>query len=497
MTKSSILAAILAVLLLSRTATAADNRFAAPGHDRPNFLILFADDLTFRALGAAGDSPVKTPQLDRLARRGTVFTRASIQGGLGGAVCVTSRAALFTGRHLWQCGKDGDCTRDGRALYPMWGQTLAAAGYKTYAIGKWHNGKKTLDANFRTATPVVLGGMLESTPENGPAYHRPAPGNPWTPDDPRWHGHWRDSGGTTAHSSALWADAAIRDINDACKTVDPFFVYVAFHAPHDPRQAPRPFLDLYPADSLAIPPNFLPRHPFDLGEFNTRDEVLAPYPRTEAIVRTHLQEYYAIISHLDAQIGRVLDALDRSGRADNTVVVFTADNGLAVGQHGLLGKQCLYDHSIRVPLIVAGPGVPPGRRTDAHVYMPSLFATTCAMARVPAPETVQHPSLVPLLTGEKSSLYDDLYAGYIDRQRMVRTDRWKLTITPAAGVVQLFDLKADPWETDNRAASTASDPVIDDLYARLTRWMRETGDPMPVARLDRALAAYRQARHGP
>jgi choline-sulfatase len=209
-------------------------------------------------------------------------------------------------------------------------------------------------------------------------------------------------------------------------------------------------------------------------------------------VRTHLREYYAIISHLDAQVGRILDALERSGKADNTIVVFTADNGLAVGQHGLLGKQCLYDHSVRVPLIVAGPGVPKDKRVDAMVYMPSLYATTCEMAGVPAPKTVQFPSLVPLITGEKQSLYDDLYGGYVHTQRMVRTDRWKLTLTPGAGEVQLFDVRDDPWEQHNVAGDPGNAKVITDLYARLLRWMKETGDPFPVAKLDATLAAFQK-----
>lgn len=489
--RSSSLVFLFFFMMIIVDAQSACGASSAEGKARPNILMLFADDLTFRAIGATG---AKTPNLDRLAARGVTFTRASIQGGLGGAVCVSSRATLMTGRYLWQCGKNGDCTRDGKTLYPLWGQTLGEAGYRTYAVGKWHNGKKTLEAGFQTTHPVILGGMLESTPTTGAAYHRPSPGNPWAPDDPKWKGHWRAKDGAIAHSSELWADAAIRDMADTSKGDRPFFVYVAFHAPHDPRQAPRSYLDMYPPDSLPLPPNLLPRHPFDLGEFQTRDEILAPYPRAEAIVRTHLQEYYAIIGHLDSQIGRVLDALDRSGQAGNTIVVFSADNGLAVGQHGLFGKQSLYDHSIRVPLIVAGPGAPKGEKRDAFVYLPSLFATTCELAGVTVPTTVQFPSLVSLLTDSKKSPHDDLYAAYIDRQRMARTDRWKLTITPAAGVVQLFDVLADPWEIHNVADDPKHNAVIEDLYTRLKRWMKVTGDPFPVARLDATLDARRQRR---
>jgi choline-sulfatase len=467
---------------------------ARPSADHPNVLILFADDLTFRAIGAAQQLEVKTPNIDRLAGRGTMFSRAYIQGGLSGAVCVASRAMLFTGRSLWMCGKEGNFARDDKkTFYPLWSQTFANAGYQTFAIGKWHNGIETLQAAFQTTQPTILGGMLESTPTGGAAYDRPAPGNRWTPDDPKWNGHWLTQDGAIAHSSQLWADAAIRDIKLATRSDRPFFIYVAFHAPHDPRQAPRSFLDQYPPSTLKLPPNFFPRHPFDLREFHGRDEILAPYPRTEAIVRTHLQEYYAIISHLDAHVGRILDALERSGRASRTLVVFTADNGLAVGQHGLLGKQSLYEHSIRVPLIVAGPGVPAGRHSDAMVYMPSIYPTTCELAGVRIPETVQFPSLVPLLQGQRETLYEDLYAAFVDKQRMIRTDRWKLILSPGAGVVQLFDIQNDPWERHSLVDDPKNTTLIEDLYARLKRWMKNTGDPMPVAKLDATFEAYRRS----
>jgi choline-sulfatase len=208
-------------------------------------------------------------------------------------------------------------------------------------------------------------------------------------------------------------------------------------------------------------------------------------------VRKHLQEYYAIVTHLDTQIGRILEALDRSGKAAETLVIFTADNGLALGQHGLLGKQSLYDHSVRVPLILAGPGVPAGKRVGAFVYLPSLFATACELAGIPLPLTVVFPSLVPLVNGQKSGLYEDIYAAYVDKQRMVRTDRWKLILTPAARAVQLFDMRDDPWERHNLADDQRRRDVIDNLYARLKRWMKSVKDPLPIARLDETSANLR------
>lgn len=464
-------------------AASAKPRFAAPGQTRPNFLLLLSDDQTYRALGRLGELPVKTPNLDRLAKRGLLFTHCFNQGGFSGAVCVPSRMMLNTGRFVWQCrGPKGQGLAEGAAL---WGETLGQAGYDTFMAGKWHIPDAALKRSFRTLGPLT-GGFLPSTPTGAEAYHRPAPGNPWTPDDPRWKGHWLKVDGRTVHSSEHIADAAIGYLKErAARKANPFFMYVAFNAPHDPRQAPKEFLEQYPPGRLTVPPNFLPQHPFLIeANFDGRDDILAPYPRTRAVVQVHLQEYYAIITHLDAEIGRILDALEASGESANTVVVFTSDQGLAVGQHGLFGKQNLYEHSIRMPFIVAGPGIPVGKRNDALFNMQSLFATTCEMAGVPVPASVQFPSIVPLITGQKKQLHEALYAAFLDRQRALRTERWKLIRTLHAGQVQLFDVKNDPWELHNLAGSPKYAKTLAQLDGQLRNLMREMQDPLAAERLD-------------
>jgi len=481
-TTAALLVAALLLAFVPAWAAAA-NRFAAAGRERPNFLFLFSDDQTYRALGLLGELEVKTPNLDRLAKRGMLFTHCFNQGGWSGAVCIPSRTMLNTGRTVWQCrGTNGQGLAEGAAL---WGETLGQAGYDTFMAGKWHIPDKALRRSFQTLGPLT-GGFLMSTTNGGEAYHRPAPGSSWTPDGAQWKGHWLDVDGRIVHSSVRIADAAIDYLQtNVARSTNPFFMYVGFNAPHDPRQAPREFLDLYPPAKLKLPPNFLPHHPFLIeANFNGRDEILAPYPRTPEIIRVHLQEYYAIITHLDAQIGRVLDALEASGQAANTVVIFTSDQGLAVGQHGLLGKQNLYDHSLRMPFIIAGPGIPKGKRNDVLFNMQSLFATTCEMAGVPVPDSVQFPSLVPLLTGQKKKLHDALYAAFLDRQRAVRTEQWKLIRTPKAGQVQLFDVKKDPWETRNLAHETKYAATLAMMDAKLRELMREVKDPLPVEQLE-------------
>jgi choline-sulfatase len=345
--------------------------------------------------------------------------------------------------------------------------------------GKWHLPDEALKRSFETLGPLT-GGFLPSTPESGEAYARPQSTNHWQPDDPRWKGHWLTVDGRPVHSSEYIATSAIEFLRGpAARDPRPFFMYVAFNAPHDPRQAPRPFLDLYPPASITVPPNFLPQHPFLIeANFKGRDEILAPYPRTPDVIRVHLQEYYAMITHLDGELGRILDALDASGQANNTIVAFSSDQGLAVGQHGLMGKQNLYEHSLRMPFILAGPGIPRGRRVDALFNLQSLYATTCEMAGIPVPPTVEFPSLVPLITGRQHRLQPALYAAFLDRQRAIRTDRWKLIQTFAAGEVQLFDVGRDPWELRNLAHEPRYQKVRQRLERDLARWMLKLDDPL-------------------
>ncbi len=459
---------------------------------RPNFLFLFTDDQTFRSINALNNPDVKTPNIDRLVRRGTTFTHAFNQGSWSGAVCVCSRAMLHTGQFLYHAQRNPVVPQWARlkgfdyttaTTTPLWGETLGAAGYTTFATGKWHTTQEALQRSFKHVGPTG-GGMFGSRKtKTADPYNRPRPGNTWSPFDKTLTGHWRkQTDGSTVHSSKLWADAAVGFLDDvAAESTEPFFMYVAFHAPHDPRQSPKEYLDMYPTDKIKIPPNYLPEHPFDQGErYSLRDERLAPFPRSEEAVKVHLQEYYAIISHADAQIGRILDALDKSGRAQDTIIIFSADHGLAVGRHGLMGKQNQYDHSIRMPLVISGPGIERGARIDAQVYLQSMFATTCQIAGVAVPPTVEFPSLLPLLRGEKRKLHDAVFGSYKSFQRMIRTRDYKLIVYPAAGRVQLFDIKNDPLEMTNLADDPKYASKVKQLTARLKKLQKEVGDTLDI-----------------
>jgi arylsulfatase A-like enzyme len=445
---------------------------------RPNFLFIIADDLNFRNIRALNNSEIHTPNIDKLVAKGCAFTHCFHQGGWSGAICVPSRTMLNTGLTTFHANESTDQT----STVPAWGQTLGAHGYDTFITGKWHLDGALLQRSFKEMGPVGPG-YLPSTDD---MYDRPSPGNHWESSDTKLKGHWlhtdlwlNEAPDSVEHSSVLYADAAVDHLtNKVAKRNTPFFMYIGFNAPHDPRQAPQEYLDLYPQDKIEIPPNYLPEHPFDQGQARTRDELLAPFPRTKEAVQLHRREYYAIISHMDHQIGRILDALEASGKASNTYIIFTADHGLAVGEHGLMGKQNQYECSMRMPLIFAGPGISAGRRIDEMVYQHSTYATTCDLAGIPIPKTVEFPSLAPMLHGDTTPVHDAMFGWLAGLQRSVRTKKYKLIFYPPINRYQLFNLEEDPWEIHDRIADPEYASIKAEMIGRLKSLQQELGDKM-------------------
>ncbi|MEM7147358.1 MAG: sulfatase-like hydrolase/transferase [Verrucomicrobiota bacterium] len=465
--------------------------------DKPNVLFIFADDQCFETIRELGNLEIETPNLDRLVKRGTTFTHAYNMGSWSGAVCVASRHMLNTGVFLWHAEKEANAF-GGKAKKPkkgeaavepvtpdepnfqernqMWSQLMSAAGYKTYFTGKWHvkaNAEEIFDV-----TGNVRGGMPAQTPDG---YNRPLPGeaDPWDPADPKFGGFWE--GGK--HWSEVVGDKATGFLESAAKEDDPFFMYIAFNAPHDPRQAPQEFVDMYPVEQLKVPVNFVPEYPYneDMKSGRTlRDEKLAPFPRTVRSVKVHRQEYYAIITHMDQEIGRILDALDASGKADDTYIFYSADHGLAVGQHGLMGKQNMFDHSMRVPLIVAGPGIEGGKKIEGAVYLQDIMASVLELGTGEVPEHVQFKSLMPVLKGERDGNYDAVYGAYLDGQRAVIEDGYKLILYPQVPVALLFNLEKDPAETKDLAEKKGQQKRMQSMFQTLLELQKETGDELDL-----------------
>lgn len=219
----------------------------------------------------------------------------------------------------------------------------------------------------------------------------------------------------------------------------------------------------------------MPQHPFDNGELKVRDELLAPFPRTEAEVRRHIAAYYAMISEVDAQIGRVLDAVEASPHSANTYIIFAGDNGLALGRHGLLGKQNLYDHSLRVPMVISGPGIPKGVRSDTLCHLMDICPTILDLAGA-SYQGLDARSLRPALKDPKQRIRDSVAAAYRDVQRAVRTGDEKLILYRVNGqqTTQLFDLRRDPDELENLASKQPA--RVAKLTAMLKQGLIDAGD---------------------
>jgi arylsulfatase A-like enzyme len=439
---------------------------------QPNVLLIVSDDQRPDTIHALGNTVIQTPSLDRLVREGLAFTRAMVPN----PICVPSRAEIMTG-----C--DGFCNHvgvSGWTINPqlmLWADCMRASGYHTWYVGKWMNDGRPTVRGYEASDGLFGSGGSQWAKPQVDHHGRPVTGySGWVFQDDQGNKFPEKGVGLTPSIDQEFANAAIRFINR--KSKKPFFLHVNFTAPHDPLLMPPGYEDKYDPAKMPLPLNFLPEHPFDHGNLKGRDELLLPWPRTPEDVRQDLAVYYAVISHMDEQIGRILQALETSGQTNRTIVIFTSDNGLSMGSHGLRGKQNMYEHTVGVPLIFRGPHIPPGKRSNAQCYLRDLYPTICELAGIDIPRTVQGRSLVPVLRGEKEAIYSCLYGHYSTTQRMIRTDRWKLIHYPKAGKFQLFDLYSDPCERKNLASDARHTHRLAQLRDKLNAWRRDVGDPV-------------------
>lgn len=423
--------------------------------EKPNVLFLFADDQRADALGCSGNPYIRTPNIDELATQGVRFSNNYVMGGHHGAICAPSRAMLMSGKSLFHVYD----VLDGVSTMPM---HFAKEGYQTFGTGKWHNSKASFEASFQQGRNVFIGGMSDHF--NVPC--RELVDGKLT--EPVRKGF----------STDLFADVANEFLEDYAQgdRTNPFFCYVAFTAPHDPR-SPRPdYIGMYSDESMPLPGNFKKYHPFEFDHMTIRDENLAPWPRTPEIIQASIADYYALISHVDERVGDLIETLKKQDLYDNTIIVYAADNGLAVGSHGLLGKQSLYEHSMKVPLIISGPGVPSDKVSEALVYLYDVFPTLAGLCNLPAPEGVDGKSLVPVIQGETDHVRTSLFTAYRHTVRAVRTDEWKLIRYPERDYTQLFNLKDDPLELNNLAGDPAYQSKQEELKQMILDWQVETDD---------------------
>ncbi len=413
---------------------------------KPNIVFILTDDQRMMGtIHALGGNEIITPNMDLLVKAGTSFTNAYIMGGNLGAVCTPSRNMIMTGRNLFSIGSyEGNMIQ---LQNTMLGEVFGKNGYLTYGIGKWHNDKRSFNRGFQNGDEIFFGGMGDQF--NKPLHHYDSTGKynrkiVLTRGDSINADHLYSN----KHSSEIFAESAVHFIN-AYNNNKPFFLYVAFTAPHDPRVMPEKYKEMYDTSRIALPANFLENHPFDNGELLIRDELLAAFPRKPAEIKTHIRDYYAMMTHMDEQIGTIIQALKAKGLYENTIIVFAGDNGLALGQHGLMGKQNVYESSVNVPLIFSGKNIPKGKINTNFVYLFDIFPTLCNLTNIEVPQTVQGKVILGKNAEKRGAM---LYA-YKDFQRAVRKGDWKLILYHVNGkqTIQLFNVKKDPLEMNNLA----------------------------------------------
>jgi len=455
----------------------------------PNIILTIADDQRGAAVGCAGREPVQTPAMDRLAARGARFAQAQHLGSCHGAICAPSRAMLMTGIPYFQLdpailGVASHATDPSVFIPPTLGGKLRDAGYHTFATGKWHNGNRTFHKSFDSAANIFFGGMSD---------HWFTPVHDFDPTGLYPNETARSANG---FSTEVFAQSAADFIRSRKGNDQPFFCYCAFTAPHDPRTPPDKWRRQYKPAEIQLPPNISAGHPFDRDYWNARDGVtpeeilvaqahermwgrderLLGTPRDLNEIKRSMAEYYGMISHMDEWIGQIHAAAEETGILDNTIIIHTADHGLGVGQHSLLGKQNLYQHSLHVPLIMAGPGIPRGHVSDALCYQHDLHPTLTALAGIGAPSE-PFQDLLPLMDKSAAGRHY-IASAFANNQRSIRDRRYKLIeyTVGDAKYTQLFDLEADPWETLNLSTDSQYRPVIDTLRRKLAKWQEDVGD---------------------
>ncbi len=409
---------------------------------RPNILFILVDDQSPQDLKCYNPSSrLETPNLDRLASQGMVFDGAYHMGSFSGAVCTPSRHMIMSGRTLWHLPIAPQAMQKGLCPPNLQQQTIPAvfnrAGYSTMRTCKQGNSYDAANKLFTIRHDATKRGDTAET------------GSPWHGDRVMDYLQQRESSNDT----------------------NPFLIYFGFSHPHDTRDGTPELLAKYGAvnhtDKTApppanpnqpkLPPNYLPTHPFHHGHPGLRDEVAVSgvwERRDEQTIRNELGREFACSENIDIQIGRVLEKLKAMGELDNTYIIYTADHGMAIGRHGLQGKQNLYEHTWRVPFIVKGPGIQPGSRAEGNIYLLDVLATLCDLAGIDAPETNEGTSFKPVLTGAQQTIRDVLYGVYSGGtkpgMRSVKQGDWKLikydALNGSVRETQLFNLKENPNE---------------------------------------------------
>jgi arylsulfatase len=486
---------------------------AAEVPKRPNILFIMTDQQRWDCVGANGNKIIKTPNLDRLAARGANFTHAFVAS----PVCVPSRVSFFTGRYAHSHHNRVNYTPLDRREVLMQPR-LKEVGYRTGVVGKLHYYPPTREEAIRTGFDAVELHDGSSITDLWSDYVKWQRAN-----DPQKLKNYRALANDIApgknpfrsmldakYTDTAWTGERSRAIlKDLAAGAEPFFFYVSFWKPHSPYEVAAPYDSMYDGVQIPIP---------ETVSLETTKNL--PLPVQKLAMRGGLPDlnreqvewayrsYYATITHVDREIGELLDALEATGKADNTIIVFSSDHGDQLFEHTITGKNCFFDSSVRVPFMVSWPGrIKTGQVHDELIETVDLLPTLFELVDIPEPREVQGRSFAPLvadvgrayephaevfseniipevITGRKMQMEYEKGKGVAGIRhpdaKMVRTERWKYCYYPD-GYAELYDLRVDPLEKSNRAGQAGVKEVEMDLRTRLLNWMITSDEADQIA----------------
>ncbi|MEM6963293.1 MAG: sulfatase-like hydrolase/transferase, partial [Bacteroidota bacterium] len=325
-----------------------------------NIILIESDDQSNQAVGAFGNPDMHTPNIDQLVKDGTSFTAAYNTGCWSPAVCVPSRTMLMYGKQLWEAQKI--TKKNAPKSLP---ERLKERGYYTYMTGKWHAMGKSPQAIF-DSLGTIQKGQLET--------------------------YYQEKG----HATDITGKEAADFIN-SYDSSNPFFVYVAFNAPHVPRQTAQKYYDRYPTEKIQLPPSVV-KGPLNPNiKYNYTKAPLKP-----SVMKKRVQQNNAMVTHMDERIGDILQALKNKNLYDDSIVIFMSDHGISFGENGVAGKVCLYEPSVTAPLIIKAPELPNNNIITKRVYLQDILPTLLEMLDIPIPEDMDFESLLPLIKEQKA-----------------------------------------------------------------------------------------------
>ena len=452
---------------------------AEAGARRPNVLFIAVDDLR-PELGCYGRTHIHSPNIDRLAASGMVFERAYVQQ----AVCAPSRASLLTGLRPDTTGILDLNTPLRKAMPKVVSlpQAFREAGYTSIGLGKiYHHPQDDMNVGWSREPWRPVGGQWLAPDNLALIERRKEASNAESKGRVRGPAYEAGDVPDDAYGDGQVAARAIDALRGFEASGEPFFLAVGFFKPHLPFNCPKRYWDLYDRDAIALAPN--PQRPKNVpeqahttwGELRSYAGIPAQGSLDDDTARTLIHGYYACVSYTDAQVGRLLDALDTLQLTDNTIVILWGDHGWHLGDHDQWTKHTNFEKATHAPLILRAPGQRTGQRTAALVEFVDVYPTLCELAGVPMPENLEGTSVVPLLSDPgrpwKTGAFSQYPRGKGVMGRSLRTDRYRYTRwTDAQGTLlghELYDHQVDPQEDHNLAADASHAATAAELAAQL------------------------------